>query len=498
MVEFEDNLTDLVRTQMHSFKSVLISTLATALVLVTFPAAAVVGSGSTPVDLSAIGGGAYEPQVTVSSTSLATAVWTRWNGSHDVIQSSTSQNGGAWSTPVDLSATGGDAFDPQVTVSSTGLVTAVWTRDNGSHDIIQSSTSQSGGAWSTPVNLSASGEDSDVPQVTVSSTGLVTAVWYRDNGSNYIIQSSTSQNGGAWSTPVNLSAAGRDAYDPQVTVDSTGLATAVWHRYDGSHDVIQSSTSQNGGAWSTPVNLSAAGRDAYSPQVTVSSTGLATAVWYSSDGSQDIIQSSTSQNGGAWSTPEDLSATGGSAYSPQVTVSSTGLATAVWYRYDGSNNIIQSSTSQNGGAWSTPEDLSATGGDAGDPQVTVSSTGLVSAVWFRWNGSHNIIQSSTSQNGGAWSTPVDLSATGASAYEPQVTVSSTGLVTAVWYRYDGSHNIIQSSTLSNSTPPTTPAATTTPKLATTGANVEWLMVAGLIAAIAGAGFLTVSRRKRSA
>ena len=150
------------------------------------------------------------------------------------------------------------------------------------------------------------------------------------------------------------------------------------------------------------------------------------------------------------------------------------------------------------GSGSTPVDLSATGGDAGDPQVTVSPTGLVSAVWFRWNGSHNIIQSSTSQNGGAWSTPVDLSATDASAYEPQVTVSSTGLVTAVWYRYDGSHNIIQSSTLSNSTPPTTPAATTTPKLATTGANVEWLMVAGLIAAIAGAGFLTVSRRKRSA
>jgi LPXTG-motif cell wall-anchored protein len=43
-----------------------------------------------------------------------------------------------------------------------------------------------------------------------------------------------------------------------------------------------------------------------------------------------------------------------------------------------------------------------------------------------------------------------------------------------------------------------PASTTTPKLATTGANVEWLLVAGLIAVIAGAGFLTVSRRKRPA
>jgi LPXTG-motif cell wall-anchored protein len=44
----------------------------------------------------------------------------------------------------------------------------------------------------------------------------------------------------------------------------------------------------------------------------------------------------------------------------------------------------------------------------------------------------------------------------------------------------------------------TPATTTTPTLATTGANVEGLMVAGLLAVIAGAGFLTVSRRKRTA
>ena len=41
------------------------------------------------------------------------------------------------------------------------------------------------------------------------------------------------------------------------------------------------------------------------------------------------------------------------------------------------------------------------------------------------------------------------------------------------------------------------AATTTPKLATTGAKVEWLMFAGVLAVIAGASFLTVSRRKRT-
>ena len=47
-------------------------------------------------------------------------------------------------------------------------------------------------------------------------------------------------------------------------------------------------------------------------------------------------------------------------------------------------------------------------------------------------------------------------------------------------------------------PSSAPAVTNTvPKLATTGANVEWLMIAGLVALIAGTGFLTLSGRKRT-
>jgi LPXTG-motif cell wall-anchored protein len=379
------------------------------------------------------------------------------------------------------------------------LATAVWQRYGGSNNIIQASTSQDGGAWSTPVNLSATtGGNAAYSQITVSSTGLATAVWARDDGSNFIIESSTSQNGGAWSTPVNLTLTGQDAFFPQITVSSTGLATAVWQRNDGSDDIIQASTSQNGGAWSTPVNLSAANGDASGAQVTVSSTGLATAVWQRYDGSDEIIQASTSQNGGAWSTPVNLSAANGYASDAQVTVSSTGLATAVWYRYDGSEYIIQSSTSQNGGAWSTPADLSATGGDAFDAQVTVSSTGLATAVWRGYDGSNWIIQSSTSQNGGAWTTPVNLSATGGNADYAQITVSSTGLATAVWRH--GSNDIIQSSHILNpipsqptSTPTTAPAAS----LAKTGAEVDWLSLGSLIAVVAGAGFFALGRRKRT-
>jgi LPXTG-motif cell wall-anchored protein len=72
----------------------------------------------------------------------------------------------------------------------------------------------------------------------------------------------------------------------------------------------------------------------------------------------------------------------------------------------------------------------------------------------------------------------------------------------------------ETSNESTNTPTTTPASTTTPatttpasfttpatttpaaRLATTGANVEWLMAAGLLVAIAGSAFLAFSRRKR--
>jgi LPXTG-motif cell wall-anchored protein len=40
------------------------------------------------------------------------------------------------------------------------------------------------------------------------------------------------------------------------------------------------------------------------------------------------------------------------------------------------------------------------------------------------------------------------------------------------------------------------SATITPTLAATGANVEWLIVAGLLAGLAGSGFLAFSRHKR--
>ena len=479
---------------MRIIKNLLSATVASALLVSAVPAIATTWSWSTPVVLSAAGQQGGSPQVTVDSTGLATAVWWGDNGDNRIIQSSTSQSGGPWSTPVNISALGGDGAQPQLAVDSTGLVTAIWSRSNGSSYIIQSSTRPRGGTWSAPVDLSATGSNAWNPQVTVDSTGLATAVWDRFVSTHHRIQVSTRPLGGTWSAPFDLSPAGQNAADGKVVVDSDGLVSAIWAR----NNVIQASNLPLGGTWSTPVDISSVspGRTASHPQLTVDSAGRAIAIWKGTNGSFNrVAQSSTSLNGGAWSNPSDVSIN--NPVFPQVTVDSNGLATAAWSFDDGDKHIIQSSTSLNGAPWSTPVNLNATA-DAREVKLGVSAEGLVTAVYSLFYG--NRIQSTTSLNGASWSTPVNLSDEGGSAEGQQVTVGANGVATAIWYRRNGTQNVIESSSFSSSTPTPTQTPTPTPTaaayLATTGADVEGLLLAGLISAIAGSGLVAVSRRER--
>jgi hypothetical protein len=358
----------------------------------------------------------------------------------------------AWLAPLDLSKAGHHATSPQVAVDPQGNATAVWQRENGSNWIIQSSEHPAGGAWSEPPdNLSEIGQDAGLPQVAVDPQGNATAVWQRSDGANYIVQSASRPAGGAWSAPLDLSAAGHSAFYPQVAVDPQGNATAVWQRSDGSNEIIQSSERPAGGVWSEPPdNLSEIGQDAAFPQVAVDPQGNATAVWNRGSPGNEVVQSSERPAGGAWSEPLDLSTA--AAGLAQVAIDQQGNATAVWGHWDGEDWIIQSSGRPAGGAWSEPLDLSAAGHSAFYPQVAVDPQGNAAAVWFRTDGSNSIIQSSGRPAGGAWSAPLDLSAAEQYARAPQVAIDPQGNAAAVWYRSDGANYIVQAAGY-DATPP---------------------------------------------
>ncbi len=397
-----------------------------------------------PTDLSAAGQNADTPQIATAPDGTATAVWQRNNGSNFIIQAATRPPGGGFGSPVDLSAAGHNAGAPHITTAPDGTVTVVWSRLNGSNAIIQAATRPPGGSFGTPVELSEVGQDAFIPQITTAPDGTVTAVWYRSNGSNAIIQAATRPPGGSFGTPVDLSAASQDAFDPQIAAAPDGTATAVWRRYNGSNYIIQAATRPPGGSFGTPVDLSEVGKNSFSPQITTGPDGTATAVWLRSNGSNFIIQAATRPPGGSFGTPVDLSEVGQNAFDPQITTAPDGTATAVWLRSNGSNSITQAATRPPGGSFGTPVDLSEVGQNASYPQITTAPDGTATAVWLRSNGSNSIIQAATRPPGGSFGTPVDLSAAGQDAFSPQITTAPDGTATAVWVRVNGSNDIIQS------------------------------------------------------
>ena len=201
---------------------------------------------------------------------------------------------GPWLLPaVDLSATGQFASQPQITTAADGSATAVWTRNNGSNFIIQAATRPPGGSFTAPVDLSATGQNAFLPRITTATDGSATTIWSRFNGSNNIIQAATRPLGGSFTAPVDLSATGEDASQPQITTAADGSATAIWNRFNGSNSIIQATTRPPGGSFGTPVDLSATGEDASEPQITTAADGSATAIWYRSNGSNNIIQAAS-------------------------------------------------------------------------------------------------------------------------------------------------------------------------------------------------------------
>lgn len=331
---------------------------------------------SPVVDLSAAGHSASNPQIAASADgSKLTAVWPWFDGSHNVIQTKTSSDSGNnWSATTQLSASGENAASAQVVSSAAGSkVTAVWTRFDGKNNIVQVSTSVDGGAgWSLAADLSADARDASSPQVSASVDGSkLTAIWSRVSDSGGLVPSTTvkavrsddngrlvppttvqaarsDDSGGSWKAPTDVSVKGRDAVSPQVASSAEGTKlAATWARTNNnSRTIIQSAVSTNA-VWGSPSDVSEAGRDAATPQIASSADGNnITMIWVGFDGVNAIANAATSTDGGAnWGSHADLSTPGQDAANPQIASSSDGTRlTAVWSRFNGANTITQVST----------------------------------------------------------------------------------------------------------------------------------------------------------
>jgi hypothetical protein len=425
------------------------------------PPPAAANDAARPEDLSPAAEMVSGADVAVAPDGAATIVWSARGGSEWSVFARRVSAAGTRGPVRQLSAAGGDALAPQVAVAPDGTAVVAWVRWDGANFRVQERRlAPDGTPEEATRTLSGEGRDAAAPQVDVAPDGEATVAWQRRDGFHYLVQvRQVAPNGTSESPAQRLSEAGGDAVEPRVAVADDGTATVVWSRFDGEDSIVQTRrVESNGTLEEASEGLSLAGESAIQPRVGVGPDGTATVVWNRYDGANWVIQGRRMTAAGSPAgVAVNLSATGRNAAEPQLALSPAGAATVVWDRFDGTSFIVQARRLDPAGNLGLgPLNLSASGRDAADPQVATSPQGTATVLWSRFDGSSWLVQRRDIDAAGAMGATTTLSATGRSAGDPALAWGEDGTLAMSWRRFAGSGDVVQANSIPKPEPPPPP------------------------------------------
>lgn len=336
---------------------------------------------------------------------------------------------GQWLLPAEsISASGQDSTMPDLAVGPGGTITAAWARSDGSGFVIQTATRSPGRDFGTPRDVSPS---AGRPSVATGPDGATTLVWSRTIGSVSTVEQSTRQPGGSFAPPVRISTAGQNAVDPRIAIGADGTAGIVWRRFDGANDIIEAAIRPPGGSFGAPTTLSGPGQSASDARIAIGRNGETIVVWSRSNGSHTEIQSASSPAGGTFAEPVSLSGAA-DADLPEIAVGDDGTTIAVWRFFDGANTVVQAAIRSPDGSFGAPVDVSPSGVNAFVPRVAIAPDGTATVVWFVSDLTQSIVQSATRPPDGSFGQAVDLSGELRFSFAPEVAVGGGGTTNVIW------------------------------------------------------------------
>ena len=308
-------------------------------------------------------GPAVSPQVAFDPSGVGVAVWLQSDGTASQIRSNRF-TAGAWGTVAVLEAvTPGASRSPQIALDASGNALVVWSRYDGTSafDNIWANRYTAGSGWGTAGLIESDNTGAaTVPQVAFDASGNALAVWQQSDGSRRNIWSNRFKAGTGWGTAELIEwNNGADADNPQIAVAGNGDAVAVWQQNgnSGPPTRIWSNRYTVGSGWGgfpalIQTDISGGGTaTALAPQIAMDASGNALAVWVQPDGASDNtpdIWVSRYTVGSGWGTTANHGqvrinipgATGSPAGWPQIAIDANGNALVVWYQSDGVNDSI--------------------------------------------------------------------------------------------------------------------------------------------------------------
>ncbi len=435
-------------------------------------------------------GVSWAPVVAADGTGNLTAIWAGEGASGFGVYAASRSVAltGPWSTPVRIAATPAPR-DLRLAVNAKGQAVAGWfdAFPNLTQRVV-TVTRTAAGVWAAPTAFSATAVEYSGHELQIDPAGRALGVWATDTSFGSITQASGAAPALDGAGPASSTSAEQGApFD--LAIDAAGRATVIY--IDSTGLGLYSATRKNGEPWQapqlverwTPPSNSDSGALAR-PQLAVNGSGQAAAVWVRGADAGTGLQAATRSAAGTWSASTALASIVTSPVTSQrfvttagVGIDAAGNATAAWdlIGFDLALNgdvkywtEVRSRSTATPGAWSAVEirgeRRQATFSQNDDPEadvpdvpvftgvnVAVGSAGPAAITWLTRIGDATTLQAAV-RGGNAWDPATDLATLDALEIDDATLVSSlavdaAGRATAVWA--DGRRVLSRSAALVN-------------------------------------------------
>ena len=230
---------------------------------------------------------------------------------------------------------------------------------------------------------------------------------------------------------------------PQITESIHGDTVAVWEQFDGEHYSIWGNSRRAHQEWGRAHLMQTSdSAHSYNPQVAINASGQAMAVWVQMDSAQGTY--------GIWSSRLEPSAGWGAAvqverdntaptYAPGIAINDRGHAVAAWQQSDGRRVHVRASRFTPGFGWGRASRLKRGEGDLGAPQVAIDAGGNATVVWPRFHLNRSELWASVHVVGGTWDRALRIEAVPGYVYTPRVMAAPDvpGQFAVLWDQEEG-------------------------------------------------------------
>jgi len=364
-------------------------------------------------------------------------------GGSDDGDGSNGTSGSQWQTPVRIDNAIGNAGFPQIATDKNGNALAVWHQRGGSTENIWANRFTPTGGWGVAELLETdNASHAFSPQLAIDDNGNALAVWSQSDGRRFNIWANRFTPAGGWEVAElietdNTGGAGA----PQIAIDNDGNALAVWNQFDGTRTNIWANRYTLTGGWGTAELIETGDVDsAFGPQIAIDGSGNALAVWRQSDGMRENIWANRFTPTGGWEVAElietDNTGDGLLPPDPQIAIDQSGNGLAVWDQFDGTRTNIWANRYTLTGGWGAAELIETDDVDSAfNPQIAIDQSGNALAVWVQRDetGILSNIQANRFTPADGWGVAelIKLDTTDISS-SPQIAIDQNGGAVAVW------------------------------------------------------------------